>query len=113
MKRFLCILLVLLLPCAALGEGVFLSFTAEDSDLWPSGAADALRTLLCGMTLTVADTGEDTVCLLSRDGQTWLSLASDAPRVSLERMLTLSADLGALLSDYEREKHQTPISIRE
>ena len=107
MRRFLCILLILLLPCAALGEGVSLFFTAEDSDLWPSGAADALRTLLCGMTLTVADTGEDTVCLLSRDGQTWLSLASDAPRVSFDRMLTLSANLGALLSDYEREEHRS------
>lgn len=107
MRRFLCILLILLLPYAALGEGISLSFTAEGSNLWPDGTADALRTLLCGMTLTVSDTGEDTVCLLARDGQTWLSLASGTPRVTLERMLTLSADLGTLLSDYEREEHRS------
>ena len=58
MKRLLCIVLILLLlPGMALGEGVALSFTAQDSKLWPQGAAEALNTLLDGMTLTVDDTG--------------------------------------------------------
>ena len=58
MKRLLCIVLILLLlPGMALGEGVALSFTAQDSKLCPQGAAEALNTLLDGMTLTVDDTG--------------------------------------------------------
>ena len=51
MKRLLCIVLILLLlPGMALGEGVAFSFTAQDSKLWPQGAAEALNTLLDGMT---------------------------------------------------------------
>ena len=49
MKRLLCIVLILLLlPGMALGEGVALSFTAQDSKLWPQGAAEALNILLDG-----------------------------------------------------------------
>lgn len=108
MKRLLCIALtLLLLPCMALGEGVALFFTAQDSKLWPQGAAEALNTLLDGMTLTVDDTGADMRCQLARGDQIWLSLSSDAPRATLERMLSLSQALGALLADFEREEHRS------
>ena len=103
MKRLLCIVLILLLlPGMALGEGVALSFTAQDSKLWPQGAAEALNTLLDGMTLTVDDTGADMRCQLARGNQAWLSLSSSAPRITLERMLSLSQSLGTLLADFER-----------
>ena len=108
MKRLLCIaLILLLLPCMALGEGVALSFTAQDSKLWPQGAAEALNTLLDGMTLTVDDTGADMRCQLARGDQAWLSLSSGAPRITLERMLSLSQSLGTLLADFEREEHRS------
>ena len=107
MKRLICILLSLLLPCAALGEGISLTFTAQESKLWPQGATEALDTLLRGMTLTVADTGSDAVCRLAREDQTWLYLDSGAPRVTLARMLSLSQALGTLLADFEREEHRS------
>ena len=108
MKRLLCIVLILLLlPGMALGEGVALSFTAQDSKLCPQGAAEALNTLLDGMTLTVDDTGADMRCQLARGDQAWLSLSSSAPRITLERMLSLSQSLGALLADFEREEHRS------
>ena len=108
MKRLLCIVLILLLlPGMALGEGVALSFTAQDSKLWPQGAAEALNILLDGMTLTVDDTGADMRCQLARGDQIWLSLSSGAPRATLERMLSLSQALGALLADFEREEHRS------
>lgn len=108
MKRLLCIVLILLLlPGMALGEGVALSFTAQDSKLWPQGAAEALNTLLDGMTLTVDDTGADMRCQLARGNQAWLSLSSGAPRITLELMLSLSQSLGTLLADFEREEHRS------
>ena len=107
MKRLICCLLILLLPCAALGEGISLSFTAQESKLWPQGAAEALDTLLRGMTLTVADTGADMLCRLAREDQTWLYLDSGAPRITPERMLSLSQALGTLLSDFERKEHRS------
>ena len=108
MKQLLCIVLILLLlPGMALGEGVALSFTAQDSKLWPQGAAEALNTLLDGMTLTVDDTGADMRCQLARGNQAWLSLSSGAPRITLELMLSLSQSLGTLLADFEREEHRS------
>ena len=70
-------------------------------------STEALNTLLDGMTLTVDDTGADMRCQLARGNQAWLSLSSSAPRITLERMLSLSQSLGALLADFEREEHRS------